>query len=334
MSLNKFNKGHGVVTVDDEERRASQQMLWLTGITLVVFLGWAAFFDLEEITRGQGRVIPASREQVVQSLDGGVVSEILVSEGEVVEAGQLLLKIDETRATSGVRESAAQGFSLRARQARLRALAEGAPFQPPASTNPEEAHILSEERMLYETRRSELGTMIDINQQQLQQRQQELAEMRSRKAASRAFSHPASMWIRLHKACKPSKPCLASQGLSLPSVRTFSCSALRASMRALRSASRADSSFTAAWRLRRSSSSAGTCSCKSCSLASASADKASASASCSSIFDWAAASFFSESAAAFALAAPISDWAWARFAFSRLRQDSSSSFAASRAAWA
>ena len=51
MSWNKFNKGHGVVTVDDEERRASRQLLWLTGITLVVFLGWAAFFDLEEITQ-------------------------------------------------------------------------------------------------------------------------------------------------------------------------------------------------------------------------------------------------------------------------------------------
>ena len=67
----------------------------------------------------------------MQSLDGGVVSEILVREGEVVEQGQLLLKIDETRATSGVRESAAQGFALRARLARLRAVAEGAAFKPP-----------------------------------------------------------------------------------------------------------------------------------------------------------------------------------------------------------
>ena len=72
------------------------------------------------------KVIPSRQLQLVQSLDGGVVSEILVKEGEVVEKDQLLLKIDETRATSGVRESAAQGFALRARQARLRAIAEGA----------------------------------------------------------------------------------------------------------------------------------------------------------------------------------------------------------------
>ena len=153
-------------------------------IVLLLLILWACFAHVEEVTRGDGKVIPSRQLQIVQSLDGGVVSEILVQEGQVVEAGQLLLKIDETRATSGVRESAAQGFALRARQARLRALAEGAAFKPPASSNPVEGRILDEERNLYETRRSELGTMIAINQQQLQQRQQELSEMRARKSAA------------------------------------------------------------------------------------------------------------------------------------------------------
>jgi adhesin transport system membrane fusion protein len=153
-------------------------------VVVLLLVLWACLADIEEVTRGDGRVIPSRQLQVVQSLDGGVVSEILVTEGQLVEAGQLLLKIDETRATSGVRESAAQGFALRARQARLRALAEGAAFKPPASSNPEEARILEEEHLLYETRRSELGTMIAINQQQLQQRQQELSEMRARKSAA------------------------------------------------------------------------------------------------------------------------------------------------------
>ncbi len=153
-------------------------------VVLLLLVLWACLAEVEEVTRGDGRVIPSRQLQVVQSLDGGVVSEILVTEGQMVEAGQLLLKIDETRATSGVRESAAQGFALRARQARLRALAEGAAFKPPSSSNPEEARILEEEHLLYETRRSELGTMIAINQQQLQQRQQELSEMRARKSAA------------------------------------------------------------------------------------------------------------------------------------------------------
>lgn len=162
----------------------AQLIVRASAVVLLVLVLWASLAQVEEVTRGDGRVIPSRQLQVVQSLDGGVVSEILVTEGQMVEAGQLLLKIDETRATSGVRESAAQGFALRARQARLRALAEGATFKPPSSSNPEEARILEEEHLLYETRRSELGTMIAINQQQLQQRQQELSEMRARKSAA------------------------------------------------------------------------------------------------------------------------------------------------------
>ena len=162
----------------------AQLIVRASAVVLLVLVLWASLAQVEEVTRGDGRVIPSRQLQVVQSLDGGVVSEILVTEGQMVEAGQLLLKIDETRATSGVRESAAQGFALRARQARLRALAEGAAFKPPASSNPEEARILEEEHLLYETRRSELGTMLAINQQQLQQRQQELSEMRARKSAA------------------------------------------------------------------------------------------------------------------------------------------------------
>ena len=180
---------HQADAVMSRARTQRAQLIVRSALVVVVLLVlWACFAQVEEVTRGAGKVIPSKQLQLVQSLDGGVVSEILVQEGQVVEAGQLLLKIDETRATSGVRESAAQGFALRARGARLRALAEGTPFQPPASNSLEERHILDEERALYETRRAELGTMIAINQQQLQQRQQELSEMRARKAsAERGF---------------------------------------------------------------------------------------------------------------------------------------------------
>lgn len=155
-------------------------------IVLLLLIVWASLAHVDEVTKGDGKVIPSRQLQLVQSLDGGVVSEILVKEGQVVEKDQLLLKIDETRATSGVRESAAQGFALRARQARLRALAEDAAFKPPAVSpdNDEERRIVDEEKRLYETRLSELNTMIGINQQQLAQRQQELTEMRSRKASA------------------------------------------------------------------------------------------------------------------------------------------------------
>jgi adhesin transport system membrane fusion protein len=172
--------------VMSSRRTARAQLLVRSAVGVTaVMLVWASLAKIDEVTRGEGRVVPSRQLQLVQSFDGGVVSEILVREGQVVEQGQLLLKIDETRATSGVRESAAQGYALRARQARLRALAEGTAFVPPAPTkNPDELRILDGERRLFAAKLTELNTLVGINQQQLQQRQQELAEARARRASA------------------------------------------------------------------------------------------------------------------------------------------------------
>src|SRR3990167_1400535 len=149
----------------------------------VVLVVWAALAEVDEVAKGDAKVIPSRQLQVIQSLDGGVVSEIKVQEGQVVEAGQLLLRIDETRATSGVRESAAQAFALQAKQARLKALAEGDVFRPPTPRDgdAEEQRIVDEERQLYDARRSELAALVSISQQQLAQRQQEASEYRARR---------------------------------------------------------------------------------------------------------------------------------------------------------
>ncbi|MGE5115714.1 MAG: biotin/lipoyl-binding protein, partial [Betaproteobacteria bacterium] len=134
-----------------QRTRRARLIVRVAAVVVVALLGWAAAAHVEEVTRGDGRVIPSRQLQVVQSLDGGVVTEILVKEGQVVEAGQMLLRLEETRANSGVRESAAQGFALRARAARLRAIAEGGAFQPPAAhaDDAEERRIVEEERRLY-----------------------------------------------------------------------------------------------------------------------------------------------------------------------------------------
>jgi membrane fusion protein, adhesin transport system len=150
----------------------------------VVLLAWAAWAEVDEVTRGDAKVIPSRQLQVVQALDGGVVQEILVREGQVVEPGQLLLRIDETRATSGVRESAAQDLALRARAARLRALAEGSEFQPPVAADAGEQYIVDDEKRLYAARVQELNNLLSINRQQLTQREQELVEMQARRASA------------------------------------------------------------------------------------------------------------------------------------------------------
>ncbi len=184
---NRFNYEYEALDLMSREDTArAQRIVRVVALTVLVLLLWAAIGQIDEVTRGDGKVIPSRQLQVVQSLDGGVVSEILVREGDNVEEGQLLLRIDETRATSGVRESAAQVFALKVRQARLKALAEGASFSPPAPQpgNAEEVRIVDEERNLYNARVSELQATLSVSEQQLNQREQEFGEARARQAAA------------------------------------------------------------------------------------------------------------------------------------------------------
>lgn len=207
--LHDFEQEASVLMSRAHTARAQRIVRAAVAMVLLLIV-WAAFARIDEVTKGDGRVVPSRQLQVVQSLDGGVVSEILVQEGQVVEAGQLLLKIDETRATSGVRESAAQAFALRVKQARLKALAEGGEFRPPAAAggDADQQHIVDEERNLYQARTSELASMLSINRQQITQREQELTEARARRAsAQRALELGQQEWAR-------SKPLLASGAIS------------------------------------------------------------------------------------------------------------------------
>lgn len=192
------------------ERTARAQRLVRGAVVVVVgLIVWSAFAEIDEVTKGDGRVIPSRQLQVVQSLDGGVVSEILVKEGQQVEAGQLLLKIDETRATSGVNESAAQAFALKVKEARLKALAEGVAFKPPAGNGtPDEARIIDEERNLYLSRVSEMQAMLSVVQQQGAQRQQEVSEAQARRSSAQR-----SIDISMQEL-KRTRPLLASGAVS------------------------------------------------------------------------------------------------------------------------
>ena len=118
---------------------------------LAVFVGWAATSELEEVTRGQGRVIPSSREQVIQSLEPGILVEMRVREGDSVERGELLLRIDDTRASALVRELEAKTVALSASAARLRAEAYGGKPQWPDEVKavPE---VMKREAQAFQTR--------------------------------------------------------------------------------------------------------------------------------------------------------------------------------------
>ncbi|WP_434279038.1 HlyD family efflux transporter periplasmic adaptor subunit [Acinetobacter sp. CE-15] len=90
-------------------------------VLIVVFLIWAYNSTLEEVTRGQGSIISSSREQIIQSLDPGIIMEMRVKEGDVVEKNQILLKLDDTRSSAILRESEAKVENLTAIAARLKA---------------------------------------------------------------------------------------------------------------------------------------------------------------------------------------------------------------------
>ncbi len=157
-------------------------------IAVALFVMWAAVALVDEITKGEGKVIPSSQIQVLQSLDGGIVVEINVKEGQLVEAGQILLRVDPTRFESSVRENRSQYLALTTKAARLRALAEGLPFVPPPEVMIEDPKTIQDEQRLYETARSNVEAQISIARQQLVQRQQELSEMRAkREQASQAY---------------------------------------------------------------------------------------------------------------------------------------------------
>jgi len=171
-----------------QEPLRAKVLLRLIGILFAVFVIWSAVANLDEVTRGDGKVIPSKQLQVLQSIDGGLVSEILVHEGDIVQPNQLLIKIDETRFASSVKENQAQALGLMAKAARLKALSDGKPFEPPAEVVKNEPEMVTQERQLYEAKRDEMQAGVSIARQQLAQRQQELNEAQARRAqASQGF---------------------------------------------------------------------------------------------------------------------------------------------------
>lgn len=153
-------------------------------IALLVLVLWAALAELDEVTKGQGKVIPSRQVQIIQSLDGGLVSDILVREGQMVKQGQLLLKIDPTRFVSNLKENRSEYLALLVRAARLQAAADNKAFEAPPEALAEAPQIVEQERALFDSMRSELINSIGIAQQQLTQRGQELKEIRARRESA------------------------------------------------------------------------------------------------------------------------------------------------------
>jgi adhesin transport system membrane fusion protein len=155
-------------------------IIWFSLLFFIIAGVWANYAMLDEVTRGVGKVIPSSHVQVVQNLEGGIVSELLVKAGDVVDQGQVLLRIDDTRFASSFRESQVKAQSLQAKIARLTAESQGVAFQISKDLPVEQREVFQNEFSLAQSRQKEVQATLNILQQQKNQKQHEIGELRSK----------------------------------------------------------------------------------------------------------------------------------------------------------
>ena len=145
---------------DDEGRgriAGAKRLLWLVTALFVAAFTWAWFARLDEVASGSGRVVPTSREQVIQSLEGGILAKLMVRQDDIVRPGQILAQLDPTQAGSTVDESAAKYRAALASAARLRAEVGGTAIRFPAELDPY-PELKAAETRLYQDRRQSLAS--------------------------------------------------------------------------------------------------------------------------------------------------------------------------------
>lgn len=155
-------------------------ILWGVFAFLICALVWAHYTALDEVTVGQGKVIPSSQVQVIQNLEGGIVKEINVKVGQVVEQGALLMTIENTEAVSSLRERQVERANLMARAARLDAEASGTEPSFAEFIQQNYPDVINREMDLYRNRLASLSANQAIFEQQVAQREQEIVEQRAK----------------------------------------------------------------------------------------------------------------------------------------------------------
>ncbi|MBT8346270.1 MAG: HlyD family type I secretion periplasmic adaptor subunit [Desulfofustis sp.] len=164
-------------TILVESPRGGRSLIWLTLILLVCAIYWASISEVEEVTRGMGKVVPSSQIQIIQNLEGGILAETYVNIGDIVEDGQLLMRLDEKRFSAPYQEYRLKYLALTAKAARLTAETEGIEMALPKEVEEENTSIAARERQLYNSRKAELVTTIEILEEKAKQRRQDLAEL-------------------------------------------------------------------------------------------------------------------------------------------------------------
>jgi len=151
-------------------------ILYFWVIAIFMFVAWAYFAEIDEIARGDGDIVPSGENQMVQNLEGGIVEEILVEEGALVEKGQLLLKIDNQKSESSFSANSIKANALEAKILRLQAESIGKEFEVSDEVLKKIPKFVANEKGLYETNKQQLESKLNALNEQLVQREQELSE--------------------------------------------------------------------------------------------------------------------------------------------------------------
>ncbi|RBP84188.1 HlyD family type I secretion periplasmic adaptor subunit [Marinomonas rhizomae] len=160
--------------------RGGRIILWVIFIFVAVALVWANYTALDEVTVGEGKVIPSSQVQQIQNLEGGILKEINAKVGQVVDSGQVLMTIENTEALSSLREQQAESVNLRVRATRLQAEAYGVQPEFDPETVKEYPEVVNRELDLYKNRLDSLRTNQVSFQQQIEQKKQEVVELQAK----------------------------------------------------------------------------------------------------------------------------------------------------------
>lgn len=156
-------------------------LFWCSFAFIVIMLIWANHAELDEVTHGEGKVIPSSKVQEIEHGEGGIVKEILVREGDVVKKGDVLLRIDDTEFASSFEEKSAKRYTLMAEIARLEyelldEVSKTSVIEYPVEVQMNAPDIITTQNNIYKARKSELRSATGILEQQFKQKSQELKE--------------------------------------------------------------------------------------------------------------------------------------------------------------
>ncbi|PKN14476.1 MAG: HlyD family type I secretion periplasmic adaptor subunit, partial [Deltaproteobacteria bacterium HGW-Deltaproteobacteria-24] len=145
-------------------------------VTIFLFIIWAAFAQIDEISRGSGKVVPSGQNQILQNLEGGIISEILIKEGDFVKQGQILMRINNEKSESTMASSTLKVFSLQAQIQRLQAELQQVPFSYEQTSNEQMNQFLENEKRLFEINQQQLQSQVDILKEQLNQKKSQLED--------------------------------------------------------------------------------------------------------------------------------------------------------------